>query len=227
VSSVSDERSWARAADRLGTAAARDGEPTRWFEELWSAAVRDEVDAPWDHTEPMPAVARHLTSTRPGEGRRAVVVGVGLGADAQATAAHGWETTAFDISPSAIELVTARYPDSPVDFRVADLLDLPDDLRGAFDLVVEVFTVQAMPPSVRERAGAGLRALLRPGGEMLVVQAVRADGAPYPEEPPWPLDEAEMRALAADDVRLVSLDRQAAPEDERWPLWTAVLRREA
>jgi SAM-dependent methyltransferase len=222
---VTDERSWARAADRLGTAAARDGEPTRWFEELWSAAVRDEVDTPWPRTDPMPLVAQHLDALGPGEGRRAVVVGVGLGADAQATAAHGWATTAFDISPSAIRLVTARYPDSPVDFRVADLLDLPEDLRGAFDLVVEVFTVQAMPPVVRSEAGAGLRALLRPGGEMVAVQVIRPDGAPYPEEPPWPLDEAEMRALAGDDVRLVSLD-ETRPADE-WPLWKAVLRRDA
>ncbi len=204
----------------------RDGEPTRWFEELWSAAARDEVDTPWDHTDPMPAVARHLDAIEPGEGRRAVVVGAGLGADAQATAAHGWDTTAFDISPTAIELVTARYPDSPVDFRVADLLDLPDDLRGAFDLVVEVFTVQAMPPTVRDRAGAGLRALLRPGGELLVVQGIRPDGTPYTEEPPWLLDEAEMRALAADDVRLVSLDRQDSAEETPWPLWAAVFRRD-
>lgn len=217
-------RAWPAAADRLSIAAVRDGEPTRWFEELWSSAVRGEVDTPWPRTEPMPAVAQHLATTQPGDGRRAVVVGVGLGADAQATAAHGWATTAFDISPSAIELVTARYPDSPVDYRVADLLDLPDELRGAFDLVVEVFTVQAMPPTVRERAGAGLRALLRPGGELLAVQVVRADGSPYPEEPPWPLDEAEIRALAADDVTLVSLDRL---DDDQWPLWVAVLRRAA
>lgn len=221
---VSDERSWAAAADRLGAAAARDGEPTRWFEELWSSAARGEVDTPWARTEPMPVVAQHLATTRAGAGRRAVVVGVGLGADAQAAAAHGWDTVAFDISPSAIDLVTARYPDSPVDFRVADLLDLPADLRGAFDLVIEVFTVQAMPPTVREQASAGLRALLRPGGEMLAVQAIRADGAPYPEEPPWPLDEREMRALAGDDVELVSLDRVVRP-DEQWPLWVAVLRR--
>jgi hypothetical protein len=79
---------------------------------------------------------------------------------------------------------------------------------------------------VRDRAGAGLRALLRPGGEMLVVQGVRPDGTPYTEEPPWLLDEAEVRALAADDVHLVSLDRQDSAEETPWPMWTAVFRRD-
>ena len=37
--------------------------------------------------------------------------------------------------------VRDRYPDSPVDTRAGDLLDLADDLRGAFDLVVEMEAV--------------------------------------------------------------------------------------
>ena len=56
-------------------------------------------------------------------------------------ARHGWDTTAFDISPAAVAAVRDRYPDSPVDYREGDLLDLTGDsadLRGTFDLVVEI-----------------------------------------------------------------------------------------
>ena len=220
-------RDWDALANRLGSEAVADGAPTRWFEELWSAAARDEVDLPWDRRSPLPPVAEHVTALGDGAGRRAAVVGAGLGADAELLAARGWRTTAFDISPSAVAAVRDRYPESEVDYRVADLLALPADLVGAFRLVVEVFTVQALPPTVREAASAGVRSLLAPGGEVLAVQLVREDGQDGSPGPPWLLDRAEMESLAGDDVRLVSLARRPHPaRPGGLPLWVAVLRRD-
>jgi SAM-dependent methyltransferase len=220
-------RDWDVLASRLGSRAAADGAPTRWFEELWSAAARDEVDLPWDRRCAYPPVADHVAALGDAAGRRAVVVGAGLGADAELLAAHGWRTTAFDIAPSAVDAVRGRYPGSPVAYRVADLLSLPDDLVGAFDLVVEVFTVQALPPSLRSPASAAVRSLLAPGGELLAVQLVREDGDDSSQGPPWPLDRAEMEGLAGEDVRLVTLGRRAHPaRPDGPPLWVAVLRRD-
>ena len=220
-------RDWGALASRLGSEAVADGAPTRWFEELWSAAARDEVDLPWDRRSPYPAVDEHVTGLGDAAGRRAVVVGAGLGADAELLAAHGWRTTAFDVSPSAVDAVRARYPESQVDYRVADLLALPADLVGAFDLVVEVFTVQALPPGVREAAAAAVRSLLAPSGESLVVQVVRDEGQDGSTGPPWLLDRTEMEALAGGDVRLVSLARHTHPGQlGGFPLWVAVLRRD-
>ncbi|MGL5930446.1 MAG: hypothetical protein ACRCY8_16055, partial [Dermatophilaceae bacterium] len=100
------------------------------------------------------------------------------------------------------------------------------ELRGVFDVVVEVFTVQALHPSLRARAGAGLRALLAPGAVMVVVQFVRERGQPSSSEPPWLLDEHEVRALAAGDVVLESLVRRPHPHrSDGLPLWVAVFRR--
>ena len=175
----------------------------------------------------VPPVADHVTALGDAAGRRAVVVGAGLGADAELLAAHGWRTTAFDISPSAVDAVRARYPGSPVGYRVADLLSLPDDLVGAFDLVVEVFTVQALPPSLRDVASAAVRSLLAPGGEVLAVQLVREDGEDASQGPPWLLDRADMEGLAGGDVRLVTLGRRAHPaRPDGLALWVAVLRRD-
>jgi SAM-dependent methyltransferase len=221
---MTDDRSWARKAGRLAAETA--GEPTRWVEELWSSAERDEVDLPWDRTEPFPDVARFVADLGPGAGRPAVVVGAALGADAEALARAGWDTVAFDISPAVVRLVRQRYPESDVDYRNSNLLDLADDLVGAFDLVVEVFTVQSMPPSVRPQAVAGVRRLLAPGGTAVVVQFVRGDADPD-AGPPWLLDRAEMESFAADDGVLADLEVRPSPRGDRPRdrIWVATLRR--
>ncbi len=223
---MTSARDWDAAADALAARAVAEGDPVRWFDELWSAAERDEIDLPWDRTEPADVVAAHVAAAGPGAGRRAVVVGAGLGADAELLAGSGWETVAFDVSPAAVRVASDRYPRSAVDYRVGDLLDLADDLVGGFDLVVEVFTVQALHPSLRARATAGVRRLLAPGGTLLAVQLVRGErGADV--GPPWLLDRAEIQAFAADDVRLVSLETVPHARPGGPSRWVAVLTRDA
>jgi SAM-dependent methyltransferase len=217
-------REWDDLADELGVRAVADGEPTRWYDELWSAADRGEVALPWDRADPHPLLADWVTADGDGGGRRAVVVGCGLGADSEHLARHGWRTTAFDISPAAVAAVRRRYPDSPVDYRVGNLLEPDDELVGAFDLVVEIFTLQALHPSLRDRAVAGLHALLAPGGTALVVQVVRRDNEPVSDEPPWTLTRAEMEAVARDGVRLESL-AEVLPRDRVNPHWRMLLTR--
>jgi SAM-dependent methyltransferase len=218
-------RDWDDLADELGTRAVADGEPTRWYDELWSAAGRGEVPLPWDHTDPHPVLADWLSRFGDGAGRRAVVVGCGLGADSEFLARHGWQTTAFDISPAAVAAVRQRYPDSPVDYREGNLLDLTGDsadLAGAFDLCVEIYTLQALHPSLRDQAAAGVRRLLAPGGTALVVQVVRRDDQPLSAEPPWTLTRDEMEAVAADGVVLESI-AEVLPEGRVTPVWAMVL----
>ena len=223
-----DSRDWDVEAGRLAGEAGAAGEPTRWFEQLWSAAARDEVDMPWSRTEAYPPVVAHVARTGDGAGRRGVVVGAGLGADAELLASRGYRTVAFDLAPSAVELARSRYPGSGVDYRVADLLDLPDDLVGAFDLVVEVCTVQALPRDLRQDAVAGVRSLLAPGGELLSVQFVLPDAGDLEQGPPWLLTRDEMESFAAGDVERASLTRQPHPRNADGPqTWVGVFRRDA
>jgi SAM-dependent methyltransferase len=221
---MTHEREWNDLADELGRAAVDDGEPTRWYDELWSAAGRGDVALPWDHTDPHPVLADWVAAHGPGAGRTAVVVGCGLGGDSEHLAAHGWRTVAFDISTAAVAAVRDRYPDSPVDYREGNLLDLSEDLVGAFDLVVEIYTLQALHPSLREQAVAGVRALLAPGGTALVVQVVRRDDEAVTEEPPWTLTRVEMEAVASEHVVLESLD-EVLPPGRVDPLWQLLLTR--
>jgi SAM-dependent methyltransferase len=218
-------RDWDALASRLGVEAVAAGDPTRWYEEIWSAGARGEVDMPWDRDAPHDVLAAHVAG-RTGAGLRAVVVGAGFGADAELLAGLGYDVVAFDIAASAVAAARERHPGSSVDYRVADLLDLPAELVGAFDLVAEVYTVQALHPSLRAAAVSGVRRLVAPGGELLVVQMVREDGEPVGEEPPWLLDRAEMEALAGDGVEAASLDRAPNPtRPEGRDRWRMVLTR--
>ena len=220
---------WDELASTLGVRAVRDGQPTRWYDEVWSAGERGDVGVPWDRDAAHELLAAWLPewmAARGPGGGRAVVVGCGLGADAELLAARGFQTTAFDISPAAVRLARERHPDTAVDYLVADLLDLPADLVGTHDLVVEIYTIQALHPTVRSRAVEAVRRLLGPGGTLFVVQIVREDDEPVTDEPPWLLDRAEMEGFASAQLEIRSLHRvpYAADPDVR-DRWRMVLRR--
>ncbi|NUS40854.1 MAG: methyltransferase domain-containing protein [Terrabacter sp.] len=73
---------------------------------------------PWDRSEPAPQLREWAESHADGvtrRGRRAVVVGCGLGADAEYLASLGFDTVAFDVAPTAVRVAQERHPDSAVD----------------------------------------------------------------------------------------------------------------
>src|SRR3954447_19310504 len=107
---------WTARADQLSARAIAVGEPTAWFDELYAAGAAGEISLPWERDEPHVLLRewaqRHGLR---GDGRRGVVVGCGLGADAEYVASLGFATTAFDLSGTAVRLAQARHPDTEVD----------------------------------------------------------------------------------------------------------------
>ena len=101
-----------------------------------------------------------------GVGRRAVVVGCGLGADAAYLTTRGFEVLGFDLSPTAVEVARERHGSTGAELRAADLLALPAEWTGAFDLVVEIFTIQALPDPPRGDAVHAIARAGRPGGDV-------------------------------------------------------------
>ena len=194
------------------------GDPTGWFERLYAAAERDDMTVPWDRGAPYALVEEWARERGlDGDGRRAVVVGCGHGFDAELVAGAGFDTVAFDVAPSAVAAARRLHPDSPVDYRVADLLDLPLAWRHAFDLVVECRTVQSLPVSVRAQATSSVAGLVRPGGTLLVVAAARDERAAA-DGPPWPLTRAEVEAFTGDGLEPVRIEdlRDPDPAVRRW-----------
>lgn len=210
---------WEDHADRLAHQAVNDGDPTRWFDELYSAGERGEVSMPWDRGTPNPTLSE-WAGRRDGAGLRALVIGCGLGRDSEYLATLGYAVSAIDVAPTAIRTVRERFPDSPVHYRVADLLNAPQDLIGAFDLVVESYTVQALPPAVRSEATAAVARLVAPGGTLLVIASARDDDEQF-SPPPWPLTRADIEAFAEHGLSTVSVEHLANEADPGYYRWRA------
>tara|TARA_Y100001970_G_scaffold170991_1_gene209053 strand:- start:14933 stop:15607 length:675 start_codon:yes stop_codon:yes gene_type:complete len=171
---------------KLSEAAEEEGEPLRWFEELYGGANRDPSEIPWARMEPHPKMVRWI-STRPSVRGSALVVGCGLGDDAEWLSAVGFEVTAFDISQSSIDWCSERFPESSVEYLVADLLDPPERWYGSFDLVVEIHILQAIPESVRSQAAESLKRLVNDSGHVLCIGRILGSVPPDEPPPPWPL----------------------------------------
>jgi SAM-dependent methyltransferase len=208
---------------RLSGEAARDGDPTSWFEQLYADAAQGHAIVPWDRRAPHPLLVDWV-ERQPATSGLTLVVGSGLGDDAAFLAAHGYRVIAFDISRSAIESARRRFPTSPVDFRIADLLNPPAEWRQHFDLVVETYTTQSLPVRLRPTVVLHVGRFVAPGGK-LVVLAVARDVDEAVDGPPWPLSRADIESFAVEGLEVLSLDEIRDPPGTHH--WRAVFSRPA
>lgn len=162
------------------------------FEAMYARAGSDLDRLPWANLAPDRALVAWLASAAAPPPRQATVVGCGLGDDAEELARRGHRVTAFDLSPTAIARCRERFPDSSVDYAVADVLALPPGWRGAWDVVAENRTVQSVEPADQPHAIAAIAALLAPGGVLFVRCTARDDDAPRGLDRPWPLSRREL-----------------------------------
>jgi SAM-dependent methyltransferase len=212
-------------ARRLAAESLAEADATGWFERLYAAASAGDAVVPWDRGGPQQllvewAEARQLS----GDGGRALVVGCGLGDDAEYVAGRGFETVAFDVSATAIDTARSRHPDSAVDYRTADLLDPPPEWTGAFELVVESLTVQSLPESAHRSAIDHVRRFVRSGGTLIVIAFAGLDGEAF-EGPPWPLRRDEIEAFASDGLTIVGIEDVPFPDSPMAHRWRAEFRR--
>lgn len=190
------------------------------FEAMYAGAEAGGARPPWDYGAPRPQLVEWADAQDlAGGGRRALVVGCGYGADAEFLALLGFRTTGFDFAPTAIAGARRRYPTSEVHYLVADVLDLPREWRGMFDLVVESLTVQSMPPEQHSVAARNIAALVAPEGTLLVLATTREEHSEM-NGPPWPLTRAEVEVFADGDLVMHRLQRI---ESGTW--WRAELSR--
>lgn len=180
-----------------------------FFEAFYAEAGEDFDRIPWARLAPRPQLVKWLDAHPPAAGTRAVVVACGLGDDAEELARRGCAVDAFDISPTAIAAARRRFPDSAVDYRVADLFELPAEWRGAFGIVVEVMTVQSLPEALHAGAIDVITGLVAPGGTLLVRAATRAEDEPW-DTRPWPLRPSELARFEAGGLRRLASCREDA-----------------
>ncbi len=167
-------------------------DPLGWFDSIYTDAEGDHKAVFWADLEPCPYLLKWLRDRIVRFfGRKAIVVGCGVGDDAEALSEAGYEVTAFDISPEAIRLCKNRYPETKVNYLVADLFAYPFDWTADFDLVYECNTIQVLPGKYRAQCRDAIISLLAPQGYLLVSCRSRLRGE-QEDDIPLPLDKEEI-----------------------------------
>lgn len=188
-----------RRAGQLAQHHRDNGDFLNWFEELYAAAQHDANVIPWADLEPNIHLVEWINEHGlQGQDKTVVVIGCGLGDDAELLAENGFAVTAFDISASAIEWCKRRFPNSRVNYIVADLFALP--LGWVFDFVLEIYTIQALPLEFRDRAITAAASLVAPHGTLLAIGRLAGD-IEERVHMPWPLNRVELDSFTRAGLR--------------------------
>jgi len=205
--------------------ALKDPKRREWFEAVYALSEGDPVNVPWGHLVANPLLLNWLAGQIELRGKSVLDVGCGLGDNAAALAEQGATVTAFDLVPRAAEWASDRFPDSGIEFRAADLFAPPPQWRGAFDLVHETYTLQALPAAILPDARKALVDLVKPGGRLLVICRARAEDQES-DGPPWPLARSDIEAFSECGLVLEKLE-DIPPGLTPSRHWRAVLRKPA
>lgn len=189
-------------------------EEKNFFESIYENADHDDLSTiPWATLAPNVYLEKHLSLRDTVVGKKALVIGCGLGDDALILEKHGYEVEALDISPSAIALAKKRHPESKVDFHVGDIYHMPEASIGKYDFVYEGLTIQSLPPADREKLVGIIVSLVANEGELLVYANTQDDTDNY-GGPPWPLYDDEFALFEKEGLEKIHVQK----EDERKPV---------
>lgn len=176
----------------IARASHQQGDFTGWFDTLYRRSDRDNTRIPWANLAPNALLVEWLDrQNEDGRGRSALVIGCGLGDDAEELARRGFEVVAFDVSDTAAAWCRERFPKTEVEYAQADVLDLPRDWRNRFDFVFEAYTIQSLPLDLRLRTLDAVADTVAPKGALLVIGAGCDEGEERPRIP-WPLTRSEL-----------------------------------
>ncbi|MCT4625096.1 MAG: class I SAM-dependent methyltransferase [Schleiferiaceae bacterium] len=187
--------------------------PNDWFETLYAGTDEAGEGVPWANMAPHPLFNDWLKEhALNGNGKTALVVGCGMGDDAIALEQLGFKVTAFDVATSAIQLCKKRFPNSSINFVQGDLLAGFPEWKHQFDFVLEIFTIQALPPKYEETLIQHVSDFVSAQGELMVITEVQHAKRTYEVGPPWLLNEDYINKFENTGLSLISTDKTNEPE---------------
>jgi SAM-dependent methyltransferase len=197
---------------------AEKGDALGWFEALYKEASGDNEKIPWADLEPNKFLRYWAEKTNlQGNNRNALVVGCGLGDDAKFLHDLGFNVTAFDISPTAIEWARKLHSETDIKFFVADLFDTPKEWFQAFEFVLEVYTIQPLPLEIRPKVIDAIANFVEfPNGKLVVVTRGREDDE-IPPEMPWALSRADLLRFEANNLQQTYFEEMLGDEEPPIP----------
>lgn len=147
----------------------------------WEADYQRGTDG-WDLSGPTPVFKRLASSNRFKPGRM-IVLGAGRGHDAREFSRHGFNVTAVDFSPYAVEQMR-KLADAtaPIEILHQDIFTLSDELNDMFDYLLEYTCFCAIDPKRRAEYADVVTRLLKPDGiyiDLAFPLDHRKGGPPY------------------------------------------------
>jgi SAM-dependent methyltransferase len=160
--------------------------------EFWEACYETQMDN-WDIGGPTPVFERLSTEISTGV---MCVIGCGRGYDAVTFAKAGFEVTAIDFARTAVLSTREKAREENTDMTVLreDIFDLPEELYGKFDYVLEYTCFCAINPIRRFEYDRVIWQLLKPGGKLLGL-FFPLDKEVSEGGPPWGVDISELHKL--------------------------------
>jgi SAM-dependent methyltransferase len=184
-------------------------------------------DTPWETGQPSSELQR-IVAEVPVRPCRVLEPGCGTGASAVWLAQQGFDVTAFDLSPGAIERARQRADAAGVTVRflAADVLNPPPELAGPFDFFFDRGCYHVVRRENPETYVTTLRRLTRPGTLGLVL----AGNAREPHDPGPPVvSEEQIRKELGSLFDIVQLREfrfdQVEVVGTRFLGWSCLLRR--
>lgn len=196
--------------------------------ERWDARYRGDRRPPWDTGRPSSEL-KGLVERKVLRPCRVLELGCGTGVNAVYLAGQGFEVTAIDLAPTALETAKARAEkaDVTVQWIQANVLNPPP--LQPFDLIFD----RGCYHGVRRQDPAGyvktVKSLCRPGGHVLILAGNANE--PDPAYGPPRVDETTLVNDFADDFdfeRLVEIrfDTRDPDASVAWA-WSVLLRRKS
>ncbi|MDX2370206.1 MAG: class I SAM-dependent methyltransferase [Colwellia sp.] len=177
--------------------------PADWFEPLYAESSKNGEGVPWANMKTHPSFRRWLNHNQLSSSKKsALVVGCGMGDDAIDLENLGFQVTAFDVSETAIKFCKERFPDSTVNFIQADLLQEQNQWQRKFDFVLEIYTVQALPPKYETELIQNISSFVAPAGQLLVIAEVSNKERVFENGPPWLLTPQHIDSFVSCGINL-------------------------
>jgi len=200
--------------------------PTAWFDPLYAGADEDGTGVPWANMATHPGFDAWLAKNAlDGKCKTALIVGCGMGDDAIELASHGFSVTAFDVSDAAIAHCRRRFPDISVDFRVADLFNPPSKWKRRFDFLLEIYTIQALPPKYEQNVIGKIADFVRETGQLVTVAIVSDEPRTFESGPPWALTPGHQTAFVQQGLTLTDHQILSGASRRGNDLWVSTLTR--
>ncbi len=160
--------------------------------EFWEACYETDNDG-WDLGGPTPFFQRIASEIPKG---KICVIGCGRGYDAVTFAKEGFDVTAIDFAEPAVLEARERARKANVSLRVLreNLFDLPEELHGKFDYILEYTCFCAISPERRFEYDRVVWQLLKAGGSLLGL-FLPLDKEIGEGGPPWGVDIMDLHKL--------------------------------